>query len=76
MSELDISQVFITRKMYIEEEGKGQTYLDEVKRRYDENLCVFCGECVVFQRKFLLIGGALSAPHHEACRRRAWGEVR
>ena len=73
MSELDISEVFITRKMLIEEDG--HTYFDEVKLRSCEKLCVFCGEPMIFQRDILpSVGGATPGLHHEVCRQRGWKE--
>ena len=63
MSELDISEVFITRKMLIEEDG--HIYFDEVKLRSCEGLCVFCGEPT-------LVDGTTLGLHHEVCRQRGW----
>ena len=66
----DVSQVFITRKMLIEEEGRA--YFDEIQRRTGQNLCVFCGRCVIFLREIL---PPVAGSRHEVCRRRAWGEA-
>ena len=68
MSEQGISQVFIARKMLIEEEG--ETYFNETKRCVSAKLCVFCGKAETAEQP-LKKGGS----HHEVCRRRGWGEA-